>query len=107
MNPLLIIWDVRQRSVLHFAQCKRLVWPERSWEVGATIGAVDGGRVVVLLEKGLDEVEAVVAVEASDTLEKVVDVLEALDVESLDDWRERRRKGRDGARKVGKKAGFA
>jgi hypothetical protein len=84
VNPLLIICDVKHRSVLHFAQCKRLLWPDSNWDVGATIGAVDGGRVVVLLENGFDEVEAVVVLDALERLEKAVDVLEVLDVESLE-----------------------
>ena len=68
---------------------------------------MDGGRVIVLLEKGFDEVEAVVALDASDTLENVVDALVVLAVESFEACRDLRRKGREGARKVGKNAGLA
>jgi hypothetical protein len=58
----------------------------------------------VLLENGFEEIEAVVVLDASERLEKVVDVLEVLDVESLEPWRDLRRKGREGARKVGTNA---
>lgn len=71
------------------------------------IGPVEGGRVVVLLEKGLEEVVVVVALDVLDWAENMLEVLVVLDVESLDPCRDLRRKGSEGARKVGKNAGFA
>jgi hypothetical protein len=88
----------------------RLLWPVRSWEVGAMMGAEDGGRVVVLLEKGLEDVDvdvAVVAVDVAERREKVLLSLLVLEVESLELCRDLRRKGREGARKVGKNARLA
>lgn len=77
------------------------------------MGAEEGGRVVVLLEKGLEDVDVVVDVEvavdddAAERREKVLLSLVLLEVESLELWRDLRRKGREGARKVGKNARLA
>ena len=76
------------------------------------MGAEDGGKVVVLLEKGLEDVDvdvdvAVVAVDAAERREKVLLSLLVLEVESLELCRDLRRKGREGARKVGKNARLA
>ena len=69
--------------------------------------------MVVLLEKGLEDVDVVVDVEvavdddAAERREKVLLSLVLLEVESLELWRDLRRKGREGARKVGKNARLA
>ena len=67
----------------------------------------------MLLEKGLEDVDVVVDVEvavdddAAERREKVLLSLVLLEVESLELWRDLRRKGREGARKVGKNARLA
>jgi hypothetical protein len=102
-----MICEVRQRSVLHLEQWRREEWPERRGDVGGRMGWADGGRVVVLLEKG-EVVDWVMDIEVEvEAVERREAVLVLLEVESLELCRDLRRKGREGARKVGKNARFA
>jgi hypothetical protein len=64
------------------------------------MGEVDGGAGVDEGGKGVDDVEREVDVEV---LERAEVVLVVLEVESEELWRDLRRKGREGERKVGKK----
>jgi hypothetical protein len=74
MKPLLMIWDVRQRSVEHLAHWMWELWPLRNLSSGGTMTEEDEengiGVGVGLLVNGLDDkddcvdvVEAVVSVE--------------------------------------------
>ena len=85
-----MIWDVRQRSVEHFEHLKCDVWPLRNLPSGGRTGPVEGSAGVGAARKGFEDVEDV------DIFEMVLSVL---------DWRDLRRKGIEGRRKVGKTEG--
>ncbi len=87
-----MIWDVRQRSVEHFEQRKCDEWPLRNLPSGGSTGPVEGSEGVGSVVKGLEDKEVV------EVVESVLSVL---------DWRDLRRKGIDGSRKVGKTEGTA
>lgn len=93
-----MIWEVRQRSVLHLAQCKREEWPLRNLSSGGmTIEeAEEAGTGVGERVNGFEEMEL------------DVDARELVDsIESVEDCRDLRRKGTDGRRYVGKMLGYA
>jgi hypothetical protein len=101
MKPFEMIWEVRQRSVEHFAQERCETWLWRNLSVGGTIvelvldmGMGVGERVPV---NGLEDIdvceEAVEMLDVSDEVEMALSVL---------DCRDFRRKGREGMRYVGK-----
>jgi hypothetical protein len=85
-----MICDVRQRSVEHFEHRKWDVWPLRNLPSGGMTGPVEGSAGVGAARKGFEDVDEV------EIFESVLSVL---------DWRDLRRKGMDGRRKVGKTEG--
>ena len=89
---MLMICDVRHRSVEHLEQRSWDVWPERSLPSGGRTGSVEGSDGVGSAVKGLEDVDAV------ELDESVLPVLDVLD---------ERRNGMDGRRKVGKTEGTA
>ena len=71
-----MIWEVRQRSVLHLAQCKREEWPLRNLSSGGmtTEEAEEAGTGVGERVKGFEEMELDVdAREVVDSVESVED----------------------------------
>jgi hypothetical protein len=56
---LLMIWDVRQRSVEHLEHFKCDVWPLRNLPSGGRTGDVEGWAGVGAARKGFEEVEDV------------------------------------------------
>jgi hypothetical protein len=91
VKPLEMICEERQRSVLHFAQCRREEWPVRNLSVslGGTIGEEVGMAGMGVGERWNGFIEVV------EIVEKVEDVDSVLSVE---DCRDLRRKGTDGRR---------